>query len=51
MPKEFDACVSGGGRVRTIKVGKCHYRAVCFPRGRVKGRSVAGELHRKKSCK
>jgi hypothetical protein len=30
MPKDFDRCVKGGGRVRTVKLGKGKYRHVCY---------------------
>jgi len=40
MPKDFDACVSGGGGVRTIKgpskshgLGKGEYIHYCFKNG------------------
>ena len=33
MPKEFDACVREGGRVRTQTVDAAHYRRICFPGG------------------
>lgn len=33
MPKKFDACVSGGGKVRTVKPKVNRYVRVCFPPG------------------
>mgnify|MGYP001573649301 FL=1 len=30
MPKAFDACLSQGGRVRTIKLGGRKYKHICF---------------------
>jgi len=45
MPKDFDRCVSKGGRVRTIGAGKDKYRHVCFDN---KG-SHAGHTKTKKS--
>lgn len=46
MPKAFDACVKGGGRVRTKKVGGNKYIHICWPKGG--GDSVAGEVKTKK---
>lgn len=46
MPKDFDNCVSGGGRVRTKKLSGGRYIHVCFPKGG--GSSVAGEVKTKK---
>ena len=40
MPKDFDVCVSGGGRVRTKKMGKNKYMHICFK----DGKSHAGEM-------
>lgn len=45
MPKDFDDCVAGGGRVRTIKVGKDKYMHVCYDK---QGKSHAGEVKTKK---
>lgn len=45
MPQAFDACVKGGGRVRTIKIKGGRYMHVCFPKGG--GKSVAGEVKTK----
>ena len=47
MPAKFDACVSGGGRVRTKKVSGGKYMHLCFPKGG--GPGVAGEVKTKKS--
>ena len=56
MPKSFDSCVSGGGRVRTVsgpnkKMGlsKSQYCKVCFDgkgmhRGHVKTKSKAAAV-------
>ena len=44
MPKQFDACVSGGGRVRTKSLKGGRYIHICFPKG---GGSVAGEVKTK----
>lgn len=44
MPAEFDACVSGGGRVYTKKLNPTHYMHVCVPKGGGKGDSVGGEV-------
>lgn len=43
MPAAFNACVKGGGRVRTISRGNS-YIHVCFSGGK----SYAGEVHHKK---
>ncbi len=49
-PKEFDACVGGGGRVRTITPKTGVYMHVCFPKGG--GPSVSGEIkHTKEQAK
>lgn len=42
MPKAFDDCVSGGGRVRTKTLSGGRYMHICFPKGG--GPSVAGEV-------
>jgi len=44
MPKAFEACVAGGGRVRTIKHGKNKYQHICYK----DGKSYAGEVKTKK---
>lgn len=44
MPADFDRCVSQGGRVRTISVGKDKYMRVCYDRS---GNSHAGEVRRR----
>jgi hypothetical protein len=33
MPKAFDACVRGGGRVRTKSLSGNRYMHICFKRG------------------
>lgn len=43
MPKQFDSCVAGGGRTRTMKLKDGRYFHVCFPKGG--GPSVKGETH------
>lgn len=45
MPKEFDACVKAGGKVRTKTLGKGKYMHICIPKGG--GSSVAGEVKTK----
>lgn len=47
MPAAFDACVSGGGRVRTKKLGSGKYMHICFK----DGKSYAGEVKTVKSGK
>jgi len=42
MPAEFDACVSGGGKVITKKVNDRQYIHVCYPKGG--GKPVSGEV-------
>lgn len=44
MGKEFDNCVSKGGRVRTLSRGKNKFQRICF-RG---GKSFAGEIKTRK---
>ena len=46
MPKEFDACVKAGGKVRTQKIGKDHYRRICKT---MSGKWVRGHKQKKKS--
>lgn len=43
MPRNFELCVKGGGRVRTIKPGKATYMHVCYPKGGG-GKSTHGEV-------
>jgi len=50
MPEEFDRCVKGGGRVRTVSgpnkqfgLGKGQYRHICF----LKKESFLGEVKTK----
>jgi len=40
MPADFEKCVSSGGRVRTVKVGKDKYMHVCYK----DGKSTHGEV-------
>lgn len=49
MPKKFTDCIKKGGRVRTVKPTKSTHMPVCFPKGG--GKSVAGEVHKKKGGK
>ena len=42
MPKAFDDCVAGGGRVRTKRVNAKQYIRICWPKGG--GKSVSGEV-------
>uniref|UniRef100_A0A6M3KWZ8 Uncharacterized protein n=1 Tax=viral metagenome TaxID=1070528 RepID=A0A6M3KWZ8_9ZZZZ len=46
MPKAFDACVKGGGKVRTKAVGEKKYIRICLPKGG--GDSIGGEVKTKK---
>ena len=39
-PKDFDSCVSGGGRVRTKSIKGGRYMKICFK----DGKSHAGEV-------
>lgn len=45
MPKEFDACRSGGGKIRTIPIKGGRYMHVCF----LNGKSYKGEVKMKQS--
>lgn len=45
MPKDFDACVAGGGRVRTITLKGGRYLRICYDKA---GKSHAGEVKTKK---
>jgi hypothetical protein len=47
MPAAFDACVKGGGRVRTKKLGGGKYMHICFK----DGKSFAGEVKKKEALK
>ena len=47
MPKAFDACVKGGGRVKTKSLPKGKYLHICFK----DGKSFAGEVKMKKDMK
>ena len=46
MPIEFEKCIAGGGKVRTIKPKKNVYIKVCYPKGG--GSPIAGEVHHNK---
>lgn len=46
MPKEFDACRKGGGKIKTIQVGKGgKYMHVCI----LNGKTYKGEVKTKSS--
>jgi hypothetical protein len=47
MPKDFDACVSGGGRVRTKTLSGGRYMHICF----LGDKSYAGEVKKAKASK
>ena len=49
MPAKFDACVKGGGKVRTKTLGGRKYMHVCIPKGG--GSSVGGEVKTKEKGK
>jgi len=44
MPADFTKCVSEGGRVRTLRVGKEKYLRVCYDK---EGKSHSGEIKQK----
>jgi hypothetical protein len=46
MPRAFETCVAGGGRVRTTKPKPGSYLHLCFPKGG--GKAVAGEVKKTK---
>lgn len=48
MPKDFNQCVSEGGRVRTVPIKDGRYMRVCFDK---KGKSHAGEVRQSKEVK
>jgi hypothetical protein len=45
MPKEFDACRKGGGKVRTIQLKGGKYMHICI----LNGKSYKGEVKTKQS--
>ena len=45
MPKDFEVCVSEGGRVRTMPLSKGRYMRICYDKA---GKSHAGEVKTKK---
>lgn len=47
MPKEFDACIKNGGRVRRKTLSNGRYMNICF----LNGKSYAGEVHESKTKK
>lgn len=42
MPKAFDNCRKAGGKIRTIRLSKTHYKHICIPKGG--GKSIGGEV-------
>ena len=48
MPKDFDACVKAGGRVRTKQLSDGRYIHICWDKA---GKSHAGEVKEKKGEK
>ncbi len=49
MPKSFDDCEAGGGRIRTKTLSDGRYIHICFPKGG--GAGIAGEVKEKKGEK
>lgn len=47
MPADFEACVAGGGRVRTKSLSGGRYIRICF----IDGKSYAGEVKTRKGEK
>ena len=45
MPADFDMCVSKGGKVRTMSLGKDKYMHICI----LNGKSHKGEVKTKKA--
>ena len=45
MPKAFNSCVAGGGRVRTKKLSGGKYLHICFK----DGKSYAGHVKKRKA--
>jgi len=45
MPKAFNNCRKGGGKIRTKKLSGNRYMHICIPKGG--GASVAGEVKNK----
>lgn len=45
MPADFDRCVKGGGRVRTLTLPGGKYMHVCY----LNGKSHSGEVKQRKS--
>jgi len=45
VPKDFDKCVSSGGRVRTKSLSKGRYIHICYDKS---GKSHAGHVKTKK---
>jgi len=49
MPKEFAACVKGGGKVRRKTLSDGRYINICYPKGG--GPGIAGEVHEREGEK
>jgi len=47
MPAEFDACVKGGGKIRTKRLNATHYVHFCIPKGGGKSVSVEEKTYKK----
>lgn len=47
MPKAFDRCRSGGGKIRTVSMSSKKYKHVCI----LNGKTVSGEVKKKKITK
>ena len=48
MPKEFDICMQGGGKVRTMPVKGGRHMKICIDKD---GKSHAGEVSMQKQAK
>lgn len=46
MPADFETCRAGGGKIRTIKIGKNKYAHVCIDSN---GKTHMGEIKETKS--
>ena len=49
MPKKFEDCISGGGKVRRKTLSDGRYINICYPKGG--GAGIAGEVHEAKGAK
>lgn len=47
MPKDFEMCITKGGRIRTKKLKDGKYIHICF----LNGKSYAGEVHKSQETK